>query len=214
MSAFQRFAAVGLLGLAACGLSAHAQAVYRIVGPDGRVTFSDRLPADAGNRPAAGGATGTAAAPAGAALPFELRNVANRYPVTLYTGANCAPCGSGRNYLVGRGVPHTERTVTSAEDIEALQRISGGGSLPFLTIGGQQLRGFSEVEWSQFLDAAGYPRSSQLPGGYRNPAPSPLVAVQRPPAAGEAAAPAPQQAEAPAPAPLAPPPPNPAGIRF
>ena len=213
MSTFQRFAAIGLLGLAACGLSAHAQAVYRIVGPDGRVTFSDRPPPDAGNRAQPGGASGAGSAAPGAALPFELRNVASRYPVTLYTGANCAPCGNGRSFLVSRGIPHTERTVTSAEDIEALQRVSGGGSLPFLTIGGQQLRGFSEVEWGQFLDAAGYPKTSQLPGGYRNPPPAPLVAVQRQQAPAEAPA-APPQAEAPAPAPVAPPPPNPAGIRF
>ena len=213
MSYFQRFAAFGLLGLAACSLYAQSQ-VYRIVGPDGRVTFSDRPPNDPGPRTQPGSAAaGMGTASSGPALPFELRNVVSRYPVTLYTGANCAPCGSGRNYLVGRGIPHSERSVTSAEDIEALQRLSGGASLPFLTIGGQQLRGFSEVEWSQFLDAAGYPRSSQLPGGYRNPPPAPLVAAQKAPTPDGQPAEQPQ-AEAPPAPPPAPAPPNPAGIRF
>lgn len=213
MSAIQRFAATGLIGLAALGsLAAHAQTVYRIVGPDGRITFSDRAPPEGAQRARPGGGFGEAST--GTALPFELRNVANRYPVVLYTGANCAPCTSGRAFLVSRGVPHSERTVTSQEDIEALQRLSGGNTLPFLTIGGQQMRGFSEVEWTQFLDAAGYPKTSQLPAGYRNPQAAPLVAAQRPPA--EAA---PQQAEAPAapaptPTPVSPAPSNPAGIRF
>jgi glutaredoxin len=217
MFVLRRFAVTSLLGLAALGsFAVQAQPVYRIVGPDGRVTFSDRPPPEGAQRSQPGGGFNAAAATGSGsgALPFELRTVANRYPVTLYTGANCAPCGAGRNFLMSRGIPHTERTVTSAEDIEALQRLSSANSLPFLTIGGQQLKGFSEIEWGQFLDAAGYPKTSQLPAGYRNPAPAPLVAAQRPPADAPAA---PQQAEAPAapaPAPAGPAPSNPAGIRF
>jgi glutaredoxin len=198
--------AATFLGLALGGLQ--AQPVYRSVGPDGRVTYSDKPP------PAAKAVTPAAAEGAGtAALPYELRQVANRYPVTLYTGDNCVPCGSGRAYLASRGIPFSEKTVTTPEDQEALQRLSGGNGLPLLTIGAQQLKGFSDAEWGQFLDAAGYPRSSQLPSGYRAPAATPLVVLQRPAesaAAPEAAASAP--AARPAPAPRAPA--NPAGIRF
>lgn len=81
--------------------------------------------------------------------------------------------------LRSRGIPFTEKTVTTVEDSEALKRISGETSLPFLTIGGQQIRGYSDSEWTQFLNAAGYPKSSALPASYRNPAPSPLVVVQK-----------------------------------
>lgn len=195
--------AASLLGLALGGLQ--AQPVYRSVGPDGRVTYSDKPP------PAAKAVAPAAAEGAGTApLPYELRQAANRYPVTLYTGDNCPPCGSGRAYLASRGIPFSEKTVTTPEDQEALQRLSGGNGLPLLTIGAQQLKGFSDAEWGQFLDAAGYPRSSQLPSGYRAPAATPLVTLQRPAeptAAPEAAAPAPAR-----PAPQAPA--NPAGIRF
>jgi hypothetical protein len=52
-----------------------------------------------------------------------------------------------------------------------------------LTIGSQQIKGFSDSEWTQFLDAAGYPKTSVLPGNYRNAAASPLVEVQKPAAA-------------------------------
>ncbi|NDP38020.1 MAG: glutaredoxin family protein [Rhodoferax sp.] len=158
---------------------AQAQTVYRIVGPDGKVTFSDKPPVAAVNvttTDAGGKAMGTDAP----TLPFELRQVLSKYPVTLYTSSNCAPCGSGRTLLSGRGIPFTERTVTTAEDADALQRISGENSLPFLTIGGQQIKGFSDSEWTQFLDAAGYPKASVLPPQYRRPAPTPLVAVQKP----------------------------------
>jgi glutaredoxin len=192
---------------------AHAQQVFRIVGPDGRVTFSDKPPIEP-NAKAARAATSPAGASASGSLPFELRQIASRFPVTLYTGPNCEPCGSGRAFLGSRGVPFTEKTVSSNDDIDALQRLSGAASLPFMTIGGQQLRGFSEVEWSQFLDAAGYPKTSQLPASYRPAPPSPLVAVQAP-AAAPAAQPETARAASPAPAPVpAPAPANPAGIRF
>ena len=153
-------AAAGLL-MALVSVGAQAQAVYRIVGPDGKVTFSDRPPAEASAQPA----RSSPASPAttNGALPYELRQIANRYPVTIYTGSECAPCGSLRNLLTSRGVPYTERTVVSNEDIAALQRLSGSSSLPFGTIGGQQLVGFSDAEWVQYLDAAGYPNSPSCP---------------------------------------------------
>ena len=96
--------------LALAGVGAHAQAVYRIVGPDGKVTFSDRAP-DTAAKPAQSTTSGTGAT--GAALPYELQQVATRFPVTLYTGTDCTPCNNARNLLVGRGIPFTERTITT-----------------------------------------------------------------------------------------------------
>lgn len=213
----------------ACLIAAHAQAqqVYRIVGPDGKVTFSDKPPEAAAPAPAAAataGARAPAAAAPAAALPFALRQVVTRYPVVLYTGKNCAPCGLGRSLLSARGVPFSEKTVNGNDDIDALQRLSGGTTLPFLTIGGQQIKGFSELEWTQFLDAAGYPKTSQLPAGYRQAAATPLVAAHsadapatpgaRPLAANAGDRPA-VAADAPPPPPPEPETPtNPAGIRF
>ena len=209
-------ASLALLALAALALpGAHAQTVYRIVGTDGRVTFSDKPPV-AADKVTATDRTGRPLDLSGTALPYELRQIVNRYPVTLYTSNNCVPCTSGRALLSGRGVPFTERTVTTAEDAESLTRISGENSLPFLTIGGQKIKGFSESEWVQFLDAAGYPATSKLPAGYRSAPPTALVAVQKPaPAATQADA----SQNAAARAAVAPPPPadnsaNPAGIKF
>lgn len=203
------------------GVVANAQ-VYRIVGPDGKVTFSDRPPVDARAVPAQTVPITRSAGTGTASLPAEVRAAAQRFPVTLYTGADCGPCLTARSFLMARGVPFTERTIITQDDVQAFQRLSGGTSMPFATIGGQHIRGFSESEWGQYLDAAGYPRTSQLPPSYRNPDPSPLVAVQQPrPAAAGTAAPGSTAARAPAaqapqaePAPSDPGPQNPAGIRF
>lgn len=207
---------VMLVVLAAAALPVAGQGVYRIVGPDGRVTFSDQPPVpDA----APAGTSGPASsARSEAALPFALRQVATRFPVVLYTGANCTPCESGRAMLNARGIPYTEKTVTTSNDAEALKRLSGDTTLPFLTIGGQQIKGYSDTEWTQFLNAAGYPKQSALPASYRRPAPSPLVTAQtaEPPAAPGATAVNPGSSTPPASAgdniPVSPQ--NPGGIRF
>lgn len=211
-----KFAAVGALVALASGTFSslsQAQPVYRIVGPDGKVTFSDKPPPAASNaKVTAAGADG-ARGVATASLPFELRKVAGQYPVTLYSGDNCGPCASARSLLTTRGVPFTEKTVSTNEDAQALQRISGDNSLPFLTIGSQQLKGFSDAEWTQFLDAAGYPKSSVLPASYRQAPATPLVTLAPTPAPATTTAARPATPAAPS-TPVAPPPSNPAGIRF
>ncbi len=176
----QKFAALSAsLLLLLATTAVQAQTLYRSVGPDGKVTFSDVPPPPSASAKAKGSTGAGGPASPGSALPYELQQIASRYPVTLYTSDNCGPCASGRNLLNARGIPFTERTINTAEDAAALQRMSGDASLPFLTIGSQQIPGFSDVEWTQFLDAAGYPKTSQLPPGYRAAGATPLVAAQR-----------------------------------
>ncbi len=66
--------------------AAQAQTIYRIVGADGKVTFSDKPPLSAEQGKVATTGAG-AAATNGGNLPFELRQVVGKYPVTMYTSA-------------------------------------------------------------------------------------------------------------------------------
>jgi len=205
---------LGLIALACLAGTAFAQQVYRHVDANGKVTFSDQPPA-ARSAPAAAPREGGAvnSMPVDTALPYELRQVVQRYPVTLYTREDCQPCDAGRTLLTTRGVPFTEKIVKTTQDDAALQRQTGQNGLPLVAIGSQQLAGFQDSEWSRYLDAAGYPASSRLPPSYRNAPATPLVAqVTAPPQpAAPAAAPAPAVAPPP---PAGPTPDNPAGIRF
>ena len=191
---------------------AQAQQVYRIVGVDGKVTFSDKPPqgqdAQAKVNSASSGFGSVNAA--NTTLPFELRQIASKYPVTLYTGDNCTPCASARTLLMTRGVPFSEKTVKTADDSQALQRLSGENTLPFVTIGSQQLKGFSDAEWTQFLNAAGYPAVSVLLPSYRQLPAVPLVAATTAPTPSNAA---PSNNSA-LPRALEPVANNPAGIKF
>lgn len=222
MNAMKTLAACALsaMALGTLSISAQAQPLYRSVGADGKVTFSDQPPAALpGNKAAptkgsSAGSNNASSTASGAGLPAEVRAVASKYPVTLYTGKNCAPCVTARNMLGARGVPFTEKTVDSNEDISAMGGIFAETLLPSATIGGQQLKGYSDLEWTQYLDAAGYPKSSTLPASYRNAAATPMVVKVAPAATTERAAP-----PAPAAAPVAAPgnavtPANPAGIKF
>lgn len=167
--------------LCGTGLALPAWALYKVVGPDGKVTYTDRAPTSqpAQALKANGQSTSTES------LPYELQRVADRYPVTLYSSQNCNPCDAGRQMLKARGIPFVEKSVTTADDGRALMRAEGTEHLPVLRIGQKQLQGYAQTDWASYLDAAGYPAKSALPPSYRW-APASALA----PTGGKASAPA------------------------
>jgi glutaredoxin len=177
------------------GLSAQAhaqvQAQYKVVSPDGKVTYTDTPPVQAGGSRVTKLGENVSAIQQ-ASLPLELRQATQRFPVTLYVMKVCEPCDSARAFLRQRGVPFSEKLIVSAEDGEALQRISGGRDTPTLTIGAQVLRGLTTDTWSSYLDSAGYPHESHLPANYQYPAATTLT-EPAPPIERKAAAQQPQQ---------------------
>lgn len=196
-----RRVAVGLL--ACCGAALAQGVPYKVTGPDGRVTYTDRPPADAKSVRPLG-----AAAPVNGedswldGLPVTLRQTATRYPVTLYAASGCAPCDLGRLALQQRGVPFREWRVADGAGAE-LQRREGTTSLPVLRVGQQQVLGFEAGEWRRTLDAAGYPAGypagSALPPAWQAPAPQPLERPEATEVASPAARPAPPAVPQPAP---------------
>ena len=152
-----------------------AQAQYKVVLPDGSTTYTDRPPVASNARITALARSGSRSGPVDVSLPAELRAAVQRYPVTLYTSTDCTPCDSGRRFLQQRGIPYSERRITTEDDAAALDRLVGGRTVPALTIGAQPLRGLSETDWASYLDVAGYPRDSKLPRGWQPPEPTALV---------------------------------------
>jgi glutaredoxin len=199
---------LGWVPVLALLLALPAQAQYKVVGPDGKVTYTDRPPASAAKVTSLSGRGGETG-PTDLALPLELRQPASKYPVTLYTVSGaCEPCQAARQLLRQRGIPYAEKQVLGAEDSEALERLSGGRDAPTLAIGSQMMRGFAPEVWASYLDAAGYPRESKLPAGYQYAAATPIVERR------DAAVPRPAPAASRADAPAVPPPASPTGIKF
>lgn len=149
-----------------CAASAHAQ-LYKWVGPDGKVTYSDTPP------PKTAARVETKATISGGLdtsnLPYELALAVKSHPVTLYTTKDCSSCDQGRSLLSSRGIPFTEKTVNTPEDAAQFRQSGGDEKLPLLTVGRTKERGFEASAWNNALTVAGYPASSVLPRSYRNP---------------------------------------------
>lgn len=191
--------------LLSVGLAAPACAVqYKWIDEEGKVNYGDRPPttqvrvlANPGK-----GATVSAAPPnADVALPLSLKTAATRFPVVLYTGRECAPCGAARKHLSKRGVPFVEKTVSSEADMAAFGKLGFGEmTVPAVSVGRERTSGFEPGAWDALLDAGGYPKASMMPPDYKSPAPEALageksgsggrvverfVKQERPPAAAE-----------------------------
>lgn len=195
------------LYMLAGAMSAHAQ-VYKWVGPDGKIQYSDVPPAS--NPQVEAVAVDVPSPVSGkAALPKDVAEAAKKNPVTLYSSANCTPCDTARSLLLTRGVPFSEKTVRTADDVAHLREVSGDAQLPVMIVGTRKHQGFMAQDWDESLTAAGYPITNKLPKTYRNPPPEA--------AAPRKEEPVPETAPASPPMPLELPPPTgnaPPGFRF
>ncbi len=163
----------------ACASASESAQMYKWVAADGRINYSDTPPPPDARKTERKSLNANGAA-AGGELPYELAQLAQTQPVTLYTMPNCAPCDEGRALLQGRGIPFTEKTVVSADDIAALKQAGGSSSLPFLQIGRVKQQGIDAGTWQQLLSNAGYPADSRLPKSYQ-PAAAQAAAGPKPP---------------------------------
>ncbi|SFB21970.1 Glutaredoxin [Collimonas sp. OK607] len=178
-----KFAATFFLLMSAASVQAQ---LYKSTGPDGKVTYSDTPPAAGKVIPQK--AVAGEGSNSGDGLPYELALAVKNHPVTLYSSEKCIPCDDGRKLLNERGIPFSEKTVKSNEDIAALHKISKDDQVPVLTIGSNKESTFSPTAWGTALTAAGYPESNRLPKTYRNAAP--VAAAPGAASPGKSAAPA------------------------
>ena len=154
--------------LLSCLLAGNAHAeLYKWVGADGKITYSDvPPPANAKQVERKNLSIDNSSVP----FPAELAAAVAQNPVTLYTSETCTPCNEGRALLKQQGIPFSEKTVSSNDDIAKLKQAGGDTQLPLLVIKNSKFRGFNSTEWRTALSSAGYPDTSKLPKEYRYPA--------------------------------------------
>ncbi len=158
---------IPLLMVLASG-SVAAQQMYKWIGKDGKINYTDVPPPVSAKQTEIKSVSGSGVDTGN--LPYELAQATKSNPVTLYTGMECAPCDSGRSFLTARGIPFVEKTVKTYEDGQQLKQAGGAGTLPLLIVGRTRQTGFEAGGWSTVLTAVGYPQTSKLPAQYRNPA--------------------------------------------
>jgi glutaredoxin len=175
------------LAALAAALSVPAAAQYRWTDANGKVNYGDSPPRDAKDVRSLGKGSAPAAGEASATLPYELRRAAERAPVVLFTSPECQPCVPATALLRERGVPYTERSVVTTDDLQEFRRLTGAVRLPHITVGTLSQNGFNPEIWNSLLDAAGYPKGSMLPRNFQWAAPQPLVPSKAEPKAADAA---------------------------
>ena len=138
----------------------YAQTTYRWIDKaTGQTIFSDQPPPP-GIKAAVIKSGGEQADKEG--LPYATRQAAMKYPVTLFTAANCVDmCKQAREVLNARGIPFAEKMLKSQEEFDAASRKLGSEvAVPSLLVGDQSFKGLEASAWNNLLDLAGYPASA------------------------------------------------------
>jgi len=148
-----------LLGcLAMMPSGAQADELYRWVDAQGKVHYGDVPPAGAAQVTTI---KSPAAVTPGEDLPYETRRAQQNFPVILYVADNCTEyCSQARELLKKRGIPFSEKSLITQEDIDSFKALSGSDSAPTLAVGKTFLKGFLAGQWHGELDIAGYPKTA------------------------------------------------------
>ncbi|HUX91609.1 MAG TPA: glutaredoxin family protein [Gallionellaceae bacterium] len=145
--------------LAALTAYAHAESLYRWVDKDGKVHYGDRPTEDA-----IGAQQKKFSAPAATGddeLSYSMRKAKQDFPVTLYVAPDCGDlCIQARSFLNKRGIPYSEKSLATKEDIVAFKTKTGGNTIPALAVGKSVLSGFEAGLWNGELDIAAYPKTA------------------------------------------------------
>lgn len=129
----------GLLLLVAIGT---AQAgLYKHVGPDGEVFYSDRIPQEAETQPIQG-TISVYGAPQATSASHVTKSAAQTPRVVLYATTWCGVCKEAKAYMDRNGIRYTEydveKSATGKRDFEAMN----GRAVPLLVVGEQHMYGF------------------------------------------------------------------------
>lgn len=155
--------------IAAIALPASADTVYKVVGPDGVVTYSDKPPSDR-TRTDTLEFRNLPSSP----LPAEVlrfreqleksaqgRITAARAPragdVALFTANWCGHCKRAKAHLAAAQITYTEYDIENVDGMRAFIGAGGTGGVPLLVAGDKRVQGYSLAAYER-LAAALRPR--------------------------------------------------------
>lgn len=145
-------------------MTAPAQNLYKSIGPDGRIVYSDRRPAEGRiektlqfkNLPAS-------SLPASASSQLEqLRKqkgaqqaAAQAGQVVIYTTSWCGYCKKAKAYLAGKGISYRELDIETGPGMAAYAQAGGEGGVPLLFYRGQRVQGYSKEAYDSLFESRG-----------------------------------------------------------
>lgn len=144
----------------------HAATVYRSVGPEGQVIYSDKPPAD-GKVERTLSFSNLPATP----MPESVRKYrdeleksmqkrltdAGRFrssgQAVLFSAKWCGYCTRAKGYLAEKKIPYQEFDIDTADGMRALVEAGGGRSVPVLLWDNQRVQGFSRPAYDALFGA-------------------------------------------------------------
>jgi len=147
-------------------MSVAAQTVYKMVGPDGEITYSDKPPSDRARTTNTLEFRNLPSSP----LPpqvlrfreqleksAESRINAARAPsvgdVALFTASWCGHCKRAKTHLAADRIAYVEYDIESVEGMRAFIGAGGSGGVPLLVAGERRIQGYSAPAYDRFAAA-------------------------------------------------------------
>lgn len=137
------------VALAVAPLTAGTQTLYKSVGADGRVVYSDKPPVTGAvektmkleNLPVSV-VPGAAAMPGPKTLPDSVAATVPRGDTVLYMATWCGYCKAAKAYLAGKGIAYRELDIDTPAGKAAFSQLGARG-VPVLLTNGQKIAGFT-----------------------------------------------------------------------
>ncbi len=151
-----------------CGLAmaATAETVYKVVGPDGEITYSDKPPSDRARTTNTLEFRNLPSSPLPAqVLRFreqleksaENRIIAARAPragdVALFTASWCGHCKRAKAHLAAGQIAYVEYDIESVDGMRAFIGAGGSGGVPLLVDGERRIQGYSAAAYDRLATA-------------------------------------------------------------
>jgi glutaredoxin len=144
--------------LAGTGTMLNAQTLYKSVGPDGSVVYSDRPPSSGTIEKTLDIRTlpNTAIPPDTLKELERLRGEGKVVAlpaagVVLFSASWCGYCRQAKAHLAQRGVAYREFDIDTRDGRVAFAQVGGGGGIPLLIRNGEKLRGYSRAGYEAIL---------------------------------------------------------------
>ena len=142
-----------------------AEALYKVVGPDGKITYTDQPPAD----PKTATTMQITSAPStplpDAVLKYQAElqksmqgrlasaKVADSGPPALFSAAWCGYCTQAKAYLAAKSIRNREYDIDTEDGARAYVEAGGKKGIPLLVSGSKRQQGFSPASYDSFFAA-------------------------------------------------------------
>ena len=146
-------------------IPASADTVFKAVGPDGTITYSDTPPADRSRANTLEFRNLPSSPLPAQVLRFreqleksaEMRISAARAPraadVALYTASWCGYCKRAKTHLASAQIAYVEYDIESVDGMRAFIGTGGSGGVPLLVAGEQRVQGYSAAAYDRLTAA-------------------------------------------------------------